>query len=64
MQAQNTNTEPTRQDLLDAWAAYEAARAAAVAAGLEYRRLSMAAANAYAAYDRLNRKIAENEVQS
>ena len=24
MQAQNTNTEPTRQDLLDAWAAYDA----------------------------------------
>ena len=58
MQAQNTNTEPTRQDLLDAWAAYEAARAAAVAGGLEYRRLSMAAANACAAYDRL-KKAAE-----
>ena len=63
MQAQNTNTEPTRQDLLDAWAAYEAARAAAVAAGLEYRRLSMAAANAYAAYDRLNQKIVAKEVK-
>ena len=63
MQAQNTNTKPTRQDLLDAWAAYEAARAAAVAAGLEYRRLSMAAADAYAAYDRLNRKIVAKEVK-
>ena len=63
MQAQNTNTNPTRQDLLDAWAAYEAARAAAVAAGLEYRRLSMAAADAYAAYDRLNRKIVAKEVK-
>ena len=58
MQAQNINPKPTRQDLLDAWAAYEAARAAAVAAGLEYRRLSMAAANACAAYDRL-KKAAE-----
>ena len=57
MQAQNTNTKPTRQDLLDAWAAYEAARAAAVAGGWEYD-LSMAAANAYAAYDRL-KKAAE-----
>ena len=53
MQAQNTNQKPPRQELLDTWAAYEAARAAAVAAGLEYRRLSMAAADAYAAYDRL-----------
>ena len=63
MQAQNTNPKPTRQDLLDAWAAYEAARAAAVAAGLEYRRLSMAAADAYIAYALLNRKIAANEVK-
>ena len=36
---------------------------AAVAAGLEYRRLSMAAADAYAAYDRLNRKIVAKEVK-
>ena len=61
MQAQNTNPKPTRQELLDAreaaWAAYEAARAAAVAGGWEYD-LSMAAANAYAAYDRL-KKAAE-----
>ena len=62
MQAQNTNTEPTRQDLLDAWAAYEAARAAAVAGGWEYA-LSMAAADAYAAYDRLNRKLVAKEVK-
>ena len=57
MQAQNTNTKPTRQDLLDAWAAYEAARNAAVAGGWEYD-LSMAAAKACAAYDRL-KKAAE-----
>ena len=57
MQAQNTNPKPTRQDLLDAWAAYEAARNAAVAGGWTYD-LSMAAANAYAAYDRL-KKAAE-----
>ena len=63
MQAQNTNPKPTRQDLLDAWAAYEAARAAAVAGGWEYA-LSMAAAAAYAAYDRLNREIAEKGVRT
>ena len=57
MQAQNTNPKPTRQDLLDAWAAYEAAWTAAVAGGWEYD-LSMAAADAYAAYDRL-KKAAE-----
>ena len=56
--------KPTAAEVDAAWAAYEAARAAAVAAGLEYRRLSMAAANAYAAYDRLNRKIAEEGVQA
>ena len=53
MQAQNTDPKPTAAEVDAAWAAYEAARAAAVAAGLEYRRLSMAAADAYAAYDRL-----------
>lgn len=53
---QNTEPEPTRQDLLDA---YEAAQAAAEAGGWEYD-LSMAAANAYAAYDRLNRRMAAN----
>ena len=57
MTTQNTNPKPTRQDLLDAWAAYEAARNAAVAGGWTYD-LSMAAANAYAAYDRL-KKAAE-----
>ena len=37
MQAQNTtNSKPTRQDLLDAWAAYEAAWTAAEAGGWEY----------------------------
>ena len=54
MQAQNTNPKPTRQDLLDAWAAYEAARTAAEAGGWEYD-LSMEAANAYKAYDRLKK---------
>ena len=62
MQAQNTNPKPTRQDLKTAWAAYEAARAAAVAGGWEYA-LSMAAADAYAAYDRLNQKIVAKEVK-
>ena len=63
MQAQNTTEpKPTRQDLLDAWAAYEAAWTAAEAGGWEYD-LSMAAANAYAAYDKLNRRIAEKGVK-
>ena len=57
MTENTTSPKPTRQDLLDAWAAYEAARAAAVAGGWEYA-LSMAAADAYAAYDRL-KKAAE-----
>ena len=55
--------KPTATEVDAAWAAYEAARNAAVAAGLEYRRLSMAAADAYAAYDRLNRKIVAKEVK-
>ena len=59
MQAQNTEPEPTRQDLLDAWAAYEAAWTAAEAGGWEYD-LSMAAANAYAVYDRLTMRIVSN----
>lgn len=63
MQAQDTTEpKPTRQDLLDAWAAYEAARAAAEVGGWEYD-LSIAAANAYAAYDRMNRRIAAKGVQ-
>ena len=63
MQAQNTtDPKPTRQDLLDAWAAYEAAQVAAEAGGWEFG-LSMAAANAYAAYDKLNRRIAEKGVK-
>ena len=57
MQAQNTNPKPTRQDLLDAWAAYEAARTAAEAGGWEYD-LSMAAADAAKVYYRL-KKAAE-----
>ena len=62
MTENTTNPKPTRQDLLDAWAAYEAARNAAVAGGWTYG-LSMAAANAYAAYDRLNQKIVAKEVK-
>ena len=53
MQAQNTNPKPTAAEVVDAWAAYEAARNAAVAGGWTYD-LSMAAADAYAAYDWLN----------
>jgi hypothetical protein len=40
---QNTDQKPTRQDLLDAWATYESAQAAAEADGWEFK-LSMAAA--------------------
>ena len=60
MQAQNTtDPKPTRQDLLAAWAAYEAAQVAAEAGGWEFG-LSMAAANAYAVYDRLTMRIVSN----
>ena len=58
-----TDPKPTRQDLLDAWAAYEAAQAAAEAGGWEFD-LSMAASNAWTEYDKLNRRIAEKGVQS
>ena len=61
--AQNTtDSKPTRQELLDTWAAYEAAWQAAEAGGWELG-LSMAAANAYAAYDKLNRRIAQKGVK-
>jgi len=64
MQAQNTtNPKPTRQDLLAAWAAYEAARTAAEAGDWEFK-LSMAAADAWKAYDKLNRRIAEKGVRT
>ena len=62
MQAQNTNPKPTRQDLLAAWAAYEAARTAAEAGGWEFK-LSMAAADAAKVYYQLNREIAEKGVR-
>ena len=59
MTEKTTDPKPTRQDLLDAWAAYEAAQVAAEAGGWEFG-LSMAAANAYAAYDRLTMRIVSN----
>ena len=62
MQTQNTDPKPTRQDLLAAWAAYEAAQAAAEAGGWEFG-LSMAAANAWTEYDKLNRRIAQKGVK-
>ena len=62
MTEKTTDPKPTRQDLLAAWAAYEAAQVAAEAGGWEFG-LSMAAANAYAAYDKLNRRIAEKGVK-
>jgi hypothetical protein len=62
MQAQNTNPKPTAADLHAAHAAYEAAQVAAEAGGWEFG-LSMAAANAYAAYDKLNRRIAQKGVK-
>jgi hypothetical protein len=62
MQEQNTDPKPTRQDLLAAWAAYEAAQAAAEAGGWEYD-LSMAATDALMEYDKLNRRIAERGVK-
>jgi hypothetical protein len=62
MQEQNTDPKPTRQNLLDTWAAYEAAQAAAEAGGWEYD-LSMAAADAWTEYDKLNRRIAEKGVR-
>jgi hypothetical protein len=62
MQEQNTDPKPTRQDLLDAWAAYEAAWEAAEAGGWEYA-LSMAASDAWTEYDKLNRRIAEKGVR-
>ena len=59
-----TQADPklTAAEVDAAWAAYEAARNAAVAGGWTYG-LSMAAANAYAAYDRLNQKIVAKEVK-
>lgn len=64
MDAQKTpDPKPTRQDLLDAWAAYEAAYEAAEAGGWEFD-LSLAASNAWTEYDKLNRRIAEKGVQS
>ena len=63
MTEKTTDPKPTRQDLLDAWAAYEAAQAAAEAGGWEFD-LSMASSNAWTEYDKLNRRIAEKGVQS
>ena len=60
-----TQADPklTAAEVDAAWAAYEAARNAAVAGGWEYDLSMAAAAAAYAAYDRLNREIAEKGVQ-
>ena len=56
--------KPTAAEVDAAWAAYEAARAAAVAGGWTYG-LSMAAADAAKVYyRRLNRRIAEEGVQA
>lgn len=64
MQAQNTTAPPpTRPDLEAAWAAYEAARDAAVAGGWTYD-LGQAAAAAYIAYDKLNRAIVGKGVRT
>ena len=57
-----TDPKPTNQDLLDAWAAYEAAHDAAEAGGWEFA-LSMAASEAYAAYDKMNQRIKERGVK-
>ena len=54
--------KPTAAEVDAAWAAYEAARNAAVAGGWTYD-LNMAAADAAKVYYRLNRKIAEKGVQ-
>ena len=59
-----TQADPklTAAEVDAAWAAYEAARNAAVAGGWEYD-LSMAAADAAKVYYRLNREIAEKGVR-
>ena len=62
MQAQNTtNQKPTRQDLLDAWAAYERAWQAAEA-GDWTEELAAASAEAAGAYYKL--RNAAEEVQA
>lgn len=63
MQARNTDQKPTAAEVETTWAAYERAWQAAEAGGWEYD-LSMAAADAYIAWDKLNRRIAEKGVQS
>ena len=59
-----TQADPklTAAEVDAAWAAYEAARNAAVAGGWTYG-LSMAAADAAKVYYRLNREIAEKGVR-
>ena len=60
-----TQADPklTAAEVDAAWAAYEAARTAAEAGGWEYD-LSMAAADAWKDYDRMNREIAEKGVRT
>ena len=62
MQARNTDQKPTAAEVEAAWAAYERAWQAAEAGGWT-EDLSMAAADAWTAYDELNRKIAKKGVK-
>ena len=62
MQARNTDQKPTAAEVETTWAAYERAWQAAEA-GDWTEDLSMAAADAWTAYDELNRKIAKKGVK-
>ena len=63
MTQNTTDPKSARQDLEAAWAAYEAARNAAVAGGRTYD-LGQATAAAYIAYEKLNRKIVGKGVRT
>ena len=62
MQAQNTNTKPTRQDLLDALALWKVAAAAANRGGWT-EDLEAAAEAAWTAYSELCNRAAQEGVQ-